>query len=187
MTEGDRSDLHGSHRTPERRTALAEEIARVQHNAHFTANIQFAQAAIWRGIDLSLNIPTAALAAVAGSIALSTSSNSRLVGILALAAAGIVAINTALDSARRQIGARECANSALEVRNAARQLLVVDIDTMEIGSVRDELRNLTSRLDEIHKIADPPSKLAMWQGRRNAQHTLKHLTVRASGESHVGQ
>jgi hypothetical protein len=186
MTEGDNPELHASRGMPDRRSRLSEEVARVQHNAHFTANIQFAQAAIWRGIDLSLNIPTAALTAVAGSIALSTSSNSRLVGVLALVAAGIVAINTALDSARRQIGARECANAALEVRNAARQLLVVDIDAMETESVREELRNLTSRLDEINRIADQPSKLAMYRGRKNAQNMLKHVTVRASGQSHTG-
>jgi hypothetical protein len=42
MTERDKLELHASHGMPDRRTRLAEEIARVQRNAHFTANIQFA-------------------------------------------------------------------------------------------------------------------------------------------------
>jgi hypothetical protein len=154
-------------------------MARVQRNAHFTANIQFAHASIWRGVDLLLNIPTAALAAVAGSIALSTSSNSRIVGILALAAAVLGALSTALDSVRRQIGARDCGNSALEVRNAARQFLVVDVNNVEVWQARDELRKLTLRLDEIHRIADPPSRLAMFLGRRSARNMLDHLTVKS--------
>jgi hypothetical protein len=170
-----------------RRVALIEEVTRVQHNAHFTANIQFAQAAIWRGIYLLLNIPTAILAALAGGIALSASSSSKLVGALALLAAALGGVNTALDTATRQIGSRNCANSALEIRNAARQLIAVDIYHTPLQATRERLQDLTNRLDEVHRIADPPSRLAMRRGRKHARETLEPLTIRTLQPNSAGQ
>ncbi|WP_408631868.1 SLATT domain-containing protein [Micromonospora palythoicola] len=141
----------------------------LQNNAHYGASTQFAQARLWRLISNCLVVPAAALAALAGGISLSDPSSGNLAGVLALVASALAGVQAALNPARKELTAQNCANAALEVRNDARQLLTLDLEGMSPQGARDRVRELTMRINEIHRIADPPSGIAWRLGHRRAR------------------
>jgi hypothetical protein len=87
--------------TDQRRKAIADELARIEEGAEYSSNSQFEQAKLWRGTNLVLGVPAAVLAAVAGATALATTAGRVAAGILALCAAGLGAVMTTLNAARR--------------------------------------------------------------------------------------
>jgi hypothetical protein len=148
------------------RDALAQELALVQRQTHDIAAMQFAQARIWRFVNLLVGLPAAGIAAAAGGLALSGTSHAATVGILALVSATLGSFQTVLGAQRRQATAERSGNSYLEVRNAARRLAVLDLDRLTYEQVRRRIEELAVRHEEINRTADPPSHLAIHRGRK---------------------
>jgi hypothetical protein len=149
------------------RTALGEELHRLEESANYSAQSQFEQAKFWRGVNLLVGAPAAVVAAVSGATGLSDPANRVTAAYLALTAAGLGALVTILNTNRRVTQAQSAANAYLEVHTAARQLRSIDLPRLPYDDARTQLGDLTARRDEINKTADIPSFYAYWRGKRN--------------------
>lgn len=153
---------------------LARELVLIQVQTNHIASMQFVQARIWHAVNLLLGLPAAGVAAVAGGLALSSTSHAAIVGILALTSATIGSFQTVVGAQRRQANAERSGNSYLEVRNAARRLAELDLRDLSYEQARRRLEELAMRQDEINRSADPPSSIAIHYGRRYAERKLAH-------------
>lgn len=133
----------------------------------WSAQSQFEQAKRWRFINLALGVPAAVLATVSGAAALSKTTNSIVVGICALLAAGASATATTLNAAQKTNQCSAAANAYLEVQTAARQLRLIDLHMLGEGDLRTRLQDLSSRRDEINKTAEVVSKFAYKRAGKN--------------------
>jgi hypothetical protein len=148
--------------------ALKQELALIEVQGHHIATVQFVQARIWHTTNLLLGLPTAGIAAAAGGLALSETGSSTLAGTLALTSAMLGSFQTVLGASKRQATAERCGNLYLEVRNAARRLLRIDMERMTFEAARRKLEQITLRQEEINRAADPPSWIAIRIGGRYA-------------------
>ncbi|MEU8415791.1 SLATT domain-containing protein [Amycolatopsis japonica] len=148
--------------------ALVHELTLIQIQTNYIAAMQFAQARIWHVVNLLLGLPAAGVAAVAGGLALSRSGHPAIVGVLALASATLGALQAVLGAQGRQANAERAANSYLEVRNAARRLVTLDLRILPYEQVRRRLDELAMRQEEVNRSAAPPSSIAIRRGRRFA-------------------
>lgn len=148
---------------------IKEELKTLEESAMFSSQSQFEQAKFWRGVNILLGVPAAVLAAIAGATGLASVSNRVSAAYLALAAAGLGALVTALNTDRRTTQAHSAANAYLEVQTGARQLREVDLDVIDYEEARTRLQELTARRDEINKQADIPAFFAYWKGKRNIE------------------
>jgi hypothetical protein len=151
----------------QQRQAIADELQRIEEGAEYSSNSQFEQAKLWRGTNLALGVPAAVLAAVAGGTALASTAGRVVAGILALCAAGLGAVMTTLNAARRAEQAHVAGNAYLGLRNDARRLRTIDLPGQAIDEARQTLEELTGREMEINNGAPIPARLAFWLGRRN--------------------
>jgi hypothetical protein len=106
----------------QQRKAIEDELLRIEEGATYSAQSQFEQAKLWRGTNLVLGVPAAALAGVAGATALASTTGRVTAGILALCAAGFGAVMTTLNAARRADQAHVSSNAYLGLRNDARRV-----------------------------------------------------------------
>jgi hypothetical protein len=157
------------------RRAIDDELQRVEESARFSAQSQFEQAKQWRALNLLLGIPASVLAALSGAATLAETAGRLPAGVLALAAAAFGATLTTLNAAHRFAQAQSSANEFLGIQTAARQARLVDLPTQPIDQARAALGNLTTRLDEQRKVADPPNRWAYRRGQRN---------IRADGQTY---
>jgi hypothetical protein len=151
----------------EQRRAIRLELERIEDGAEYSSNSQFEQAKLWRGTNLVLGVPAAVLAAIAGATALASTAGRVTAGVLALCAAGLGAVMTTLNAARRAEQAHVAGNAYLGLRNDARRLRTIDMPGQAIDDVRGALEELSGREMEINNGAPIPSRLAFWLGRRN--------------------
>jgi hypothetical protein len=150
-------------------SAIENELARIEEAARYSAQSQFVQAKTWRLVNLVIGIPSAVLAAIAGGTILASTGYRALAGILALASAGLGAIVTTLNAARRAEQAHVSANSYLGLENDARVARTVDLPRLSFDDARSALKELEGRRSEINQGAEIPSWIAYWRGRRNIQ------------------
>ena len=136
------------------RSAISNELQRLEESAKYSSQGQFEQAKQWRSVNLGLGVPTSLLAAVSGATVLSDTGYAVLGGILALAAAAGGAILTTLNASHRMNQASAAANAYLEVQTAARQARLIDLPGLDIGDARSTLAELTARRDEQNKTAE---------------------------------
>lgn len=148
-----------------RRGAIEDELKRLEESAMFSAQQQFEQMKLWRGVNLSLGLPAAVLAAAAGATGLAATTGRVIAGILALTAAAFGALLTTVNASHRMNQAASAANAYLEIQTAARQLREIDLPDMSIDDARASLSELTSRRDEQNKTAEPSG----WLSRRRAR------------------
>jgi hypothetical protein len=80
------------------RVALRRELYRLKENVDRSARIQFRRSAFWGGIGIAVNVLTALLAGAAGASSLSKVAGAIPAGLLALAAAALATVNTALSA-----------------------------------------------------------------------------------------
>lgn len=151
------------------RKAIEVELLRMEEGATYSSQSQFEQAKLWRGTNLVLGVPAAALAAVAGATALASTAGRVWAGILALLAAGFGAVMTTLNAARRADQAHVSSNAYLGLNNDARRLRTIDLSAMPIDDARQQLAELAARETEINNGAAIPSRLAYRLGRRNVE------------------
>lgn len=163
VVSDDESDLH----LEARRTAISDELERLEESAMYSAQIQFEAAKQWRGVNLGLGIPASVLAAVSGATALTATTGRIVAGVLALVSAGFGAILTTINAAHRMNQTASAANAYLEIQTAARQARIIDLPDMSIEEARAALAELTARRDEQNKTVEPPNRRAYRRGSRN--------------------
>jgi len=148
---------------------IEAELRRIEEASEHSAQSQFSQAKFWRGVNVLLGMPAAILAAVAGATALYTTAGRLVAAILALLAAGLGAVQTTLNAARRHEQAHKSANDYLALQNDARVLREVDLRQQERQEAREALELLAGRRTELNEAADIPAFFAYWAGRRNIE------------------
>lgn len=153
---------------------IGQEALRIHESAQYSAQSQFEQAKIWRGINLWLGAPAAVFAALGGSAILSSDSwsiwgipASVVGGVLALIAAALAAILTTVNASRRQTQSQSSGNAFLQLQTAARQFATIDITKLNYDDARDALNNLTNSRDELNKTADVPGRWAYHKAQKN--------------------
>lgn len=153
---------------------IAQEASRIHESAMYSAQAQFEQAKIWRGVNLGLGAPAAALAAIGGSAILGSGSTSffgvkasLFGGILSLLAAAMTAILTTVNASRRHAQSQESGNAFLQLQTTARQFVLVDIRKYDYETARDTLSDLTASRNDLNKTADVPSRWAYRRGDKN--------------------
>lgn len=151
--------------------ALAVEIERLEKNAMFSSQSQFEQSKLWRSVNLVLGAPAAALAAAAGGTGLATATNHVLPAVLALIAAALGAVVSAVGAPRRASHASASGNAYLALQTEARQLRVVDLGMPGVtaSAVRERLADLTDRYNKVNAAAEPPSSYAYWRAKKNIE------------------
>lgn len=147
--------------------ALAQETHRIHESLAWSGQGQFEQLKLWRAMNILLGIPAAVLAAVSGGTGLAQPDAGTVPAVLALIAAGFGAALTTLNPSRRAAQAQSAANAYLEIQTAARQLLLVDLETLDRVEAREKLAEVTIRRDEVNRTADPPGRYAYWRASRN--------------------
>jgi hypothetical protein len=153
-----------------RRKAINDELQRLEESAMYSAQMQFELTKQWRGVNLSLGLPAAVLAAVSGATALVSTTGRIPAGILALASAGFGAILTTVNASHRMNQAAAAANAYLEIQTAARQVREVDLPDWSLDDARNALAELTARRDEQNKTAEPPNNRAYKRAQANLDH-----------------
>jgi hypothetical protein len=171
--------------------AVRRELALIETQGHHIATVQFVQARIWHTTNLLLGLPTAGIAAAAGGLTLADTGSPTLAGTLALASAILGSFQTVLAASKRQATAERCGNQYLEIRNAARRLLRIDMERMTFEEARRGLEQIALRQEEINRAAEPPSWIAIRIGGRYAAKKSSlpgrnHLAGAAGGDEERG-
>jgi hypothetical protein len=152
-----------------RRAVIGAELARLEESAMYSAQGQFEQAKMWRAVNLSLGVPAAVLAAVAGVTSLADLSGGVVSGLLALASAALGGLLTVVNPSQRSGTACAAANVYLEVQTAARQQRRLDLPYRAASESRAALTELSARYHEQNRAADPVAGRAYRRARRNIE------------------
>jgi hypothetical protein len=160
---------------------VGDEARRLEESAMYSAQSQFERAKFWRGLNLSLGVGAAILAAVAGVVGLASDEARILSGVLALIAAGIVSVLTTVNADRRHSAAAAAANAYLEIQTASRQLHAVDLPRLDYDTARTRLAELTARRDEVNKTADMPSRRAYRRAQASIERGGQRYSVDKDG------
>jgi hypothetical protein len=145
------------------------ELKRVEEAATYSAQAQFSSSKFWRGLNLALGVPAAALAAVAGATGLADAADARTAAVIALIAAALTAVMTTLNAAQRAEQSHGAANAYLALQGDARILRTIDLPSLEHGEARQRLSELVERRNAINETAPVPAFLAYWFGKRNIE------------------
>jgi hypothetical protein len=138
--------------------ALRWELLRLEQRVDLSAQVQFTRSAYWNALNVSLNLLTALLAGLAGVSSLAEVAGQVWAGLLALGAAALAAVNTAVTADRRSSAASTAANEYIEIRDALRHLRRLDLPDAPVERARTELRELTNRLHAVNKSDDEESE-----------------------------
>lgn len=149
------------------KSEIVKELSRVEEDAIYTAQTQFSSAKFWRGLNLALGIPAAALAAVAGTTVLAEAVSRPVTAAIALTAAAMTAVLTTLNAAQRAEQSRTVANSYLALQAEARVVRTVDLPALSEADARSRLDQLLARKRMVNEATPLPSFLAYLFGRRN--------------------
>lgn len=151
----------------QRREAISAELSRLEERATYAGQGQFEQSKIWRAINVWLGAPTAAAAAISGSLVLASDEYDLVGALLALAAAAGTAVLTTVNAAQRATAASSAANAYLEIQSTARRVRLVELPWGDVDDMHRDLTELCARLDEQNRTAEPPSGRAYQRARRN--------------------
>ena len=159
--------------------SIGIEALRIHESVEFSAQSQFEQAKIWRSLNLWLGAPAAVTAALAGSTLLGAGSHNSIWGIplaviggvLALIAAALSATLTTVNASRRGNQAQSSGNAYLQVQTEARQLVTIDLASLEHEDARQALEFITSSRNELNKTAEAPGARAYKRAKRNLYET----------------
>jgi hypothetical protein len=149
------------------RDALEAELSRLEESATYSAQNQFEQSKLWRGANLLLSGPAALLAALSGGAGLADADNRTLAGVLALIAAGLGALITAVNPSSRAERAHTAGNAYLLLQTECRQARLLDLPSRDPADIRERIATLTARAGELNSTADIPSGLAAKRAKRN--------------------
>jgi hypothetical protein len=147
--------------------AIRAESLRLEESVTQSAQNQFEQAKLWRGVNLALGVPAAALAAIAGGTGLAGVAGRVPAAIMALVSAALAGVLTTLNAGRRVTQAHSSANAYLALETELRQFRTIDLHRLEFEEARQQLNEFTGRTGEVNKTADIPSRLAHALAQRN--------------------
>lgn len=147
--------------------AIADELSRIEEATTYSSQSQFSSAKFWRGLNLVLGVPAAALAAIAGTTVLADASTAKTGAVIALISAALTAVMTTLNAAQRAEQSRAAANAYLSLQGDARLLRTVDLAGLDQVEARQRLDELAQRRSAINETAPVPAFLAYRLGRRN--------------------
>jgi cbb3-type cytochrome oxidase subunit 3 len=157
-------------------SAIEAELMRIEESADYSSQSQFTATKFWRGISLALGTAATGLAGVAGVGGLADAVGATTAGILAIAAAGIGGIVTALNPARRSEEAHVAANGYLSLRDDSRVLRTIDLPELDSQQARAAFGELTARRTELNSGSPVPASFAYRLGKRNIeQGRTKHV------------
>ncbi len=151
------------------RTAIEDELRRIEESATFSSQSQFAQAKLWQSVNLIVGLPAALLAAVSGGAALAGLVGKDAAAGIALGAAAFAALALTLNSSERARQSHAAANAYLGLLGAARRLRTVGLFELTHEAARAQLDDLGRRQDETNQSAPIPSRWAFWRGRKNVE------------------
>jgi hypothetical protein len=151
------------------RTAIEQELRRIEETAMYGAQMQFEQTKFWRSVNLSLGIPASVLAAASGATALAVTTGRIAAGIVALVAAAFGGVLTTVNASSRMNTAGNAATGYLAIQVAARQLRAIDLPHEPVAATRAALAELTDKLDEQNRAAEPPTGRSYRKARRNIE------------------
>jgi hypothetical protein len=147
--------------------AIADELSRIEEAARVSAQAQFTSAKFWRGLNLTLGIPAAALAAVAGTTVLAEVISPDAGAAIALVVAALTAVMTTLNAAQRAEQSMVAATTYLALQGEARVVRSIDLDNLDEAAARARLEQLIERRNAVNKSAPPTSLLSYTLGKRN--------------------
>lgn len=145
---------------------IAGECERLWEGALHSSHNQFAAAKIWRATDRWLSILAATIGAVAGVSAVTDLIGARLAELGALIAAVISGAANLLAPQQHAAKGVESGNAYVRVRDSARQMLCVDLETTPFDESRRQLDTLTTGLHATNDAAEPVSFMARSYARR---------------------
>lgn len=148
---------------------IRDELNRIEESATFSAQAQFEQAKYWRAVNLTLGVPAALLAAIAGATALASTTGRVVAGIIALAAAGLSAIATTLNAAQRTEQGQAAGNLYLALQSDARIARETDLPHQSFEEARAALSELRVRQDEINQSSALPAQYAYRRAKKNIE------------------
>jgi hypothetical protein len=151
------------------RAALGHELNQLQQDVQSSARAQFLRSRRWDGLGTVLNVLTAMLAGLAGVSTLAQVAGALVSGVLALAAAGLAAVSSALGTDKKSAASATAANAYIEMRDMLRHVRVLDLPAMPPGQVRQQIRELTDRIHAINKSAPIPGMLVRRKVRRDQE------------------
>jgi len=170
---GRESDRIGCHcdwaLTESEHPGIAAELSRIEEAATYSSQTQFSSAKFWRGLNLSLGVPAAALAATAGTTVLADVWSAKTGAIVALVSAALTAIMTTLNAAQRAEQSQASAGAYLALQSDARVLRSIDLPGLEHDEARQRLEELAQRRKAINETAPVPAFLAYLLGKRNIE------------------
>lgn len=166
--------------TDEPRRQLADELARIEESADYSAQGQFEQSKIWRRCFHWLGGTAAILAGAAGATGVARVTNGLVPGVLALVSAGMGALVTTIDPAGHAARASESGNAYLALRNEARRVLRLDLPGAVLDEAREQIEKIARRNDDLNTAIEPPSVRAYRRARKNIERGQTTAAVDAS-------
>lgn len=148
---------------------MVDELKRIEEATTHSSQTQFSSAKFWRSLNFALGVPSAALAAVAGTTVLAGAASPHTGAVVALIAAALTAVMTTVNASQRAEQSRVSANAYLALRGDARILRTIDLAELERDEARERLAALVERRNAINETAPVPAFFAYLLGRRNIQ------------------
>lgn len=142
--------------------AIIKEAKRIEENCIHTSKSHFVVAHVWTNFHLGTGIPTAVLAATAGTVAFASFQYSNiLAGVLSIIVCILSAVTTFLNP-------KECSNIHLTAGNNYDSLLtsVRIFRTVEcrkqnsVDLLADQLKDFSTRRDQLNRDCPQPPKWA---------------------------
>lgn len=142
--------------------AIIKEAKRIEENCLHTSKSHFVVAHLWTNFHLGIGIPTAVLAAIAGTVAFASSQHSNiLAGVLSIIVCILSAVATFLNP-------KECSNAHLNAGNNYDSLLTsvrifwtIDCRREDSADIlADKLRDFSARRDQFNRDCPQPPKWA---------------------------
>ncbi len=141
---------------------IAEEIHRIWWWSYVSSRVHFESNHLWRVVNWATSGAASVLAAATGASALADLAGRVWVGLGSLLAAVLAATASVAAAKERAVAATGSGNGYIQVRDAARQLLQVDLVHMDRAQARAALAALTERYHEVNQGAEPPLSFARW-------------------------
>lgn len=149
------SDVLDASRAAPTREALARELERLKAEARHAAEAHGKSAKRWRAYQVVGGSVAALLATSAGLTGISETVHPTLVGLKALAAAGIGAAMTAMEPSRRSEEARTAHSRYLSLHHRAHRVKHLDLPHTPPTDIRKVVEELAEIHDELAVSAPP--------------------------------
>lgn len=130
---------------------VANEAARIQEDALYSAKSHFNTSECWEKVRLWLGLGGVVISAVAGASALSTfDCHGTVAGILALSMAALTAVVTFINPSERASTHQEVGNKYNALKNDARIFYNIQLSGLDEQAATDGLKELNERRNKLN-------------------------------------